>query len=64
MKIVIVAALALLLTGCGGEDSDGNRTPRWIAPHYVEFDGVRVLCVFEKAGYAGGVSCDWEGAQR
>jgi hypothetical protein len=54
------AALAFLLTGCGGQDSDGNERPGSVQPHTVDLpDGRSVLCVWEKQGYGGGVSCDW-----
>lgn len=64
MRLTVIAALVLLLAGCSGTDAEGNETPGGVHPHYVEFDGVRVMCIWEKSGYAGGLSCDWEGAQR
>ncbi|AEK08029.1 hypothetical protein ANAYA_70 [Mycobacterium phage Anaya] len=61
----VVVILALTLTGCSGTDQEtGNTVPSWIAPHSVDLpDGRRVLCVWEKDGYGGGLSCDWGRAQ-
>jgi hypothetical protein len=59
--LLSAAAAALLLTACGsGHDAEGHERPRTVQPHYVDLpDGRRVLCVWEKQGYGGGVSCDW-----
>ncbi|AXC35812.1 membrane protein [Mycobacterium phage Beezoo] len=57
--------LTMMLTGCSGTDQEtGNDIPSWIAPHTVNLpDGRKVLCVWEKDGYGGGLSCDWSRAQ-
>lgn len=63
----VLAAVAVLATGCSdyGRDANGNERPDIIDPHYVELPDHRsVLCVFEKAGYGGGLSCDWAQAKR
>ncbi|MGW6658869.1 hypothetical protein [Rhodococcus sp. NPDC055024] len=65
-KLLAVAAIgcALILTGCAGTDSEGNETPHSVSSHYVDLvDGRKVLCVWEKSGYAGGPSCDWGSAK-
>ncbi|UVD40927.1 hypothetical protein [Mycobacterium phage Kashi_VT1] len=65
MAIALAAAGAILLAGCAGTDpATGNDIPDWIAPHTVDLpDGRKVLCVWEKFDYAGGLSCDWSRAQ-
>lgn len=64
-KSAVAAVGAVLVAGCGGVDSQGNETPGHVRPHYVSLpDGSEVLCVFEKAGYGGGLSCDWAGKKR
>ncbi|BBC53860.1 hypotheical protein [Mycobacterium phage PP] len=62
--LIAAAALAAVLTGCGGTDAEGNSAPGEIKPHYVNLpDNRQVLCVWEKSGYGGGLSCDWSTAQ-
>jgi len=66
MKRFILAAVlaAGMLTGCGGTDAEGNERPGNVEPHYVDLpDGRTVMCVWEKSGYSGGLSCDWAGAR-
>jgi len=67
------ALLALALTGCAGGPSGagngGSTDPELNAQltpstHYSFVqelqDGRKVLCVWAKDGYGGGLSCDWE----
>ncbi|QFG14115.1 hypothetical protein I5G97_gp039 [Mycobacterium phage Curiosium] len=55
--------LAMMLTGCSSPTvaADGTGSaPGEVTVHYVDLpDGRKVLCVFEKDGYGGGLSCDW-----
>ncbi len=67
--IVAAAALALLLTACGGPPSGSAVTPAGNAPpsivtFYADLpDGRRVLCVYAGWSNQGGPSCDWERAR-
>lgn len=70
--IAVVAVMSIGLTGCSafsGADGntaqpDGGRHPETVWPHTVILpDGRHVLCVFEKQGYGGGLSCDWSNAK-
>lgn len=65
-----VAFLTLALTGCASESGNGGSTDPEInaqltpSDHYSFVqelqDGRKVLCVWAKSGYGGGLSCDWE----
>lgn len=72
MKSKAIATLALILTlaGCAPVEGDATQPhsdhnyPEIVWPHTVTLpDGRHVLCVFEKSGYGGGVSCDWVNAK-
>lgn len=64
------AFLALALTGCASGAGNGGSTDpelndqRTPSVHYSFVqelpDGRKVLCVWAKSGYGGGLSCDWE----
>jgi len=64
------AFLALALTGCSAGSGNGGSTDPEInaqltpGTHYSFVqelqDGRKVLCVWAKDGYGGGLSCDWE----
>lgn len=73
-RLAAVAAaatlLTLVLTGCTSEAGNGGSTDPEInaqlTPHtHYSFvqelqDGRKVLCVWAKDGYGGGLSCDWD----
>lgn len=60
MRIVFLLAGVVPLTGCGGVPNiSSSVNARWYDPP----DGRQVLCIFEKRGYGGGLSCDWENAR-
>ncbi|BCI54974.1 hypothetical protein NIIDNTM18_42520 [Mycolicibacterium litorale] len=62
--LAVLCAATVLLAGCSGQDDEGNERPGSVKPHYVDLpDGRKVLCVWEKSGYGGGLSCDWGKAQ-
>lgn len=65
--LVALGVSAILLAGCAGDstDQDGNRAPLKIQPHLVTLpDGQVVQCIWERSGYAGGLSCNWNGIKR
>jgi len=72
MKIRLALALIaipLLLTGCAPQTGSSEPlTPRDgglvnVKVGYVELpDGRTVLCVSDKRGASGGLSCDWDSA--
>ena len=60
-----LAVTAAVLTGCSSPNEQGNGTSAWedIREHRVELsDGRTVTCIAWKRGYAGGLQCDWVGA--
>jgi hypothetical protein len=62
--LAIIAALAL--TGCGsGVDDSNTEDPSDLKVSVIKTpDGRSVTCVkFNRNGYVGGVSCDWDGAK-
>lgn len=63
-KMMAVAALCvLLLTGCGVADAETGESTG-LEQNTIELkDGRQVTCVVYKAGYAGGLSCDWDNAK-
>lgn len=61
--IAAIALVALALTGCG-VDEQGNKRMDGLKENRVNLtDGRTVTCVVYRGGYAGGLSCDWEGAK-
>lgn len=63
--VLTVLAVAATVSGCAGNDHEGNTTPGIVWTHYVDLPhGGHVLCVWEKDGYGGGLSCDWQGARQ
>jgi hypothetical protein len=69
-----ICAMIIVATGLAGcystnshtESADGTVDSGGPAVnvHWVPLpDGRRVLCVFEKNSYAGGLSCDWSKAK-
>ncbi|WP_104086549.1 hypothetical protein [Arthrobacter sp. GMC3] len=60
--IATLAVVGLLaLTGCSSEQQAAESSP---VPHAVKLaDGRTITCIAWKAGYAGGLSCDWDGAK-
>ena len=65
---VLSVLAAVTAAGCSYQDGDGQTKTifdRSIKPHYVPLpNGGQVLCIWEKDGYGGGLSCDWQGVQR
>lgn len=63
-RIAAACALAmmLMLTSCSAEDWDSTHEKN-LTSRVITVDGRDVTCVIYKAGNAGGVSCDWEGAR-
>lgn len=67
-----LAALLILpvlaLSACGTTDGAEDGTVRNPATSYTFWqeipNGGKVLCVWAKSGYGGGLSCDWKGAKR
>lgn len=63
----IVSALALasvFLVGCGtaeGEETPGKNYPPTHYSFYQDTPEGKVLCIWAKDGYGGGLSCDWSG---
>lgn len=57
--------LLLTLAGCTRDPSPtpANGTNGNVAVFDVDVRGRTVTCVSWKAGYAGGLSCDWASAQ-
>ena len=62
-KMMVVAVAALLLTGCGAADADTGKSTNLSEKKIALKDGRQVTCVVYKAGYAGGLSCDWDNAE-
>lgn len=65
---LMAGAVALGAAGCGlddGSPSDpGDGTNGYVEVFTVAMpDGARLPCVSWRSGYAGGMSCDWEGAR-
>lgn len=69
MKRLALAAslstVAVLVAACGDNSAgESGPLPESIKTHTVNLpDGRNVLCVFEKDGYGGGLSCDWSNAR-
>lgn len=64
--IAILAIIATLaLTGCasGNPYASTGESTNLYEKHIKLNDGRTVTCVTYKAGYAGGLSCDWDGAK-
>ena len=55
-------ALMTALTACSAEDWDSTHEKN-LTPKVITVDDREVTCVIYKSGYAGGLSCDWEGAR-
>lgn len=63
-RIAVVTALSvLLLTGCGVADTETGVSTGLEQNTISLKDGRQVTCVVYKAGYAGGLSCDWDNAK-
>jgi hypothetical protein len=66
MTVFGIVLAAATLTGCAtsGNTDEARQNDNEIGgvrTSYVELpDGRTVLCVSNKQGYAGGLSCDWE----
>lgn len=69
-KILAVGAAVLVavsLAGCGASEPESaesgkQRTTETNYTFYQKLpNGERVLCVWAKDGYGGGLSCDWAG---
>ena len=59
-----VAIVLLLLTACGGNNTNpGNKSGNIRVFDVNVPDGRVVTCISEQSGYAGGLSCDWAGAR-
>ena len=61
--MIAAAALTLALSGCATGESDpttGEKTN--LDVRRVQVDGRIVTCIVYRAGYAGGLSCDWNNA--
>ncbi|UGS26354.1 hypothetical protein K8F61_17265 [Microbacterium resistens] len=68
--LVVLALGGLVLSGCasGGSpavDGDaGQRSSKLYERTISLTDGRTVTCITYRSGYAGGLSCDWDGAAR
>lgn len=64
--VAVLAAAAMALTGCSSsiEDPSTGEDTRITERHVTTQDGREVTCLVYTAGYAGGLSCDWDGAAR
>ena len=63
--VLILVPVVLLLTGCGIQE--GDEVSRYYPETHYTFeqempDGSFVTCIWAKAGYGGGLSCDFAGA--
>lgn len=58
-----LVALAFTLTGCGVDEDGVPAGGSLHELHRTLEDGRAVTCIMYKGGYAGGLSCDWEGAR-
>lgn len=66
MKRTITAltlASILALTACEGGEQGNSRISLLHEEQVSLTDGRTVTCIVYKAGYAGGLSCDWENAK-
>jgi hypothetical protein len=69
--LVLIAATASV-AACGSGGGEGSEPDtREPGTHYTfwqdlpaEAGGGRVLCVWAKSGYGGGLSCDWQGRRQ
>ena len=60
-----IALVAAALVGCSaGGSEQGASTDKLRQESITLEDGRTVQCVIYASGYKGGLSCDWEGAQR
>lgn len=65
-KLIVATAAALLLAGCGTKNTaePSEKYPETRVTFTADLpDGREVLCIFAKAGYGGGLSCDWDNAR-
>lgn len=68
--LVIFTLGAVALTGCasGGTpsiDGDAGQRSSKLYERTIDLtDGRTVTCIIRSSGYAGGISCDWDGAER
>lgn len=64
-KFAVVLATLLVLSGCGRtSQSDIEKTSTYLKEGSITLsDGRVVVCIIYKRGYAGGLSCDWEGSK-
>ncbi|AXQ63233.1 HNH endonuclease [Mycobacterium phage Collard] len=62
-RVIAAGAVAVAaLTGCSSAPAGADGTvdgPGDVRVHWVDTPHGRLLCVFEKSGYGGGLSCDW-----
>lgn len=57
MKTFIILVMISLITACGSVERDELKSPFTSTTHFT----TRGLdCVFVKASYGGGLSCNWE----
>ena len=61
-SVALALAASLMLTACSAEDWDSTHESN-LHPRTVTVDDREVTCVLYKAGYAGGLSCDWEATE-
>lgn len=67
LSIISLGACASSPPGASGSDGSSNEDTSQPAPdtHYSFYetlpDGQKVLCIWAKTGYGGGLSCDWVG---
>ena len=64
-KLAVVLAILLVLSGCGTtRQSDIEKSSANLKEGSITLsDGRVVVCIVYKRGYAGGLSCDWEGSK-
>lgn len=60
--LALVSVLAL--TACGADENGVPVGSNLYEVRHTLEDGRTVTCIVHKGAYAGGLSCDWEGATR
>lgn len=62
----LMVTLLFTTSACGstdGVENGGTNAPKTHYTFYQDTPDGRVLCVWAKSGYGGGLSCDWAGAK-
>lgn len=60
-RLLLISILAMLLLACASSDdaSDSVSTRSLSEREITLVDGRTITCISYKAGYGGGLSCDW-----